>query len=108
MDKKTARLFIGLLFVSVLSVSLCVENKQPTVNPVVTTQETAETTPATETPQTPETTQNTAPEHNPLSDLQKEACNSADQGGTCYTKLAELDIVSAEDCCKYMAKCCKK
>jgi len=95
MDKKI-KLIIGLLFVSLLSVSLCVENKQPTVNTHVTTQETTETT------------QNTAPVNNPLSDLQKEACNSADQGGTCYTKLAELDIVSAEDCCKYMAKCCKK
>ncbi|MEM2919037.1 MAG: hypothetical protein QXY62_06030 [Candidatus Altiarchaeota archaeon] len=43
----------------------------------------------------------------PLSDLQISACEAADEGGTCFTKLPELNLVSAEDCCKYLGKCCE-
>lgn len=42
-----------------------------------------------------------------LSETQIIACNSADMGGTCESKLAELNIVSINDCCKYLGKCCR-
>jgi hypothetical protein len=42
----------------------------------------------------------------PLSDMQIEACKSANDGGTCRTKLPEIEIVLTEDCCKYLNKCC--
>lgn len=42
----------------------------------------------------------------PLSDLQINACNSADEGGTCKSKLEGMGIVSLSDCCKYLGKCC--
>lgn len=42
----------------------------------------------------------------PLSELQITACNSADEGGTCETKLLKLDLVTPEDCCKYLGTCC--
>ena len=41
-----------------------------------------------------------------LSDLQIEACNSADAAKTCDTRLAEVGIVLKEDCCKVLGKCC--
>ena len=41
-----------------------------------------------------------------LSELQIEACNSADAAGTCNTRLAEVGIVLKEDCCKELGKCC--
>jgi len=41
-----------------------------------------------------------------LSELQIEACNSADAAGTCDTRLAEVGIVLKEDCCKELGKCC--
>lgn len=41
-----------------------------------------------------------------LSELQIEACNSADAAGTCDTRLAEVGIVLKEDCCKALGKCC--
>jgi hypothetical protein len=41
-----------------------------------------------------------------LSELQVEACNSAQDGGSCNTKLADLGIVTKEDCCKNLNKCC--
>lgn len=41
-----------------------------------------------------------------LSDLQIEACNSADAAKTCDTRLAEVGIVLKEDCCKELGKCC--
>ena len=41
-----------------------------------------------------------------LSELQIEACNSADAAKTCDTRLAEVGIVLKEDCCKNLGKCC--
>jgi uncharacterized membrane protein YsdA (DUF1294 family) len=46
-------------------------------------------------------------DQNPLNELQKEACLSADLGGTCKTKLSDLEFVSTDECCKYLGKCCK-
>ena len=41
-----------------------------------------------------------------LSELQVVACNSADKGKTCDTKLKELGIVPKEQCCQVLGKCC--
>ena len=41
-----------------------------------------------------------------LSELQIEACNSADAAKTCDTRLAEVGIVLKEDCCRELGKCC--
>ena len=41
-----------------------------------------------------------------LSELQITACNKADEANTCDTRLAEVDIVSKDDCCKVLGKCC--
>lgn len=50
--------------------------------------------------------QNTQTKEIKLSDIQMSACNAADIGGTCQTKLARLGLVSSADCCYYMGKCC--
>ena len=83
MDK---RIIIGALLLAVLLSPLCTENK--------------------ETPTAAGQTQPTTTTVIPLTELQKEACTSADQGGTCESKLKELNIVALEDCCKYLGKCC--
>ena len=41
-----------------------------------------------------------------LSDFQITACNAADEGGTCDTKLTQVNLVTKEECCKYLGKCC--
>ena len=41
-----------------------------------------------------------------LSELQIEACNSADTAKTCDTRLPELGIVLKEECCEALGKCC--
>ena len=41
-----------------------------------------------------------------LTELQITACVSADEGGTCDTKLPELNIVTKEKCCQSLGKCC--
>lgn len=41
-----------------------------------------------------------------LSDMQVTACNTANEAGTCDTRLPELGIVSKEDCCHALGKCC--
>lgn len=41
-----------------------------------------------------------------LSDMQVTACNTANDAGTCDTRLAELGIVLKEDCCQALGKCC--
>jgi len=41
-----------------------------------------------------------------LSDLQVTACNTADEAGTCDTRLVEVGIVLKEDCCRILEKCC--
>jgi predicted small secreted protein len=41
-----------------------------------------------------------------LSELQITACNTADDAGTCDTKLPELEIVTTGQCCNVLGKCC--
>jgi len=41
-----------------------------------------------------------------LTDFQIQACNSANEAGTCQTRLPEVGIVLAEDCCEALGKCC--
>ena len=41
-----------------------------------------------------------------LNDLQTQACNSADQAGTCESRLPEVGIVLTEECCEALGKCC--
>ena len=41
-----------------------------------------------------------------LSEFQVTACNTAHEAGTCDTRLSEVGIVSKEDCCKALRKCC--
>ena len=101
MDKKTSKIVISLLLTSVLFSALCTENKGPMGNEV-----TASTVPTTAAVATTSSTARTTPASVPLSDMQKAACNSADSGHTCQTKLADLGVVSPEDCCKYLDKCC--
>ena len=95
MDSKTIKVFIGLLLASVLLLfSLCTENKEAgRKEPAIVT-----------TPATTETTASIA--QTSLSDIQKEACNTAQEKGTC-DKLKDLDlIVTVEECCKNLNKCC--
>lgn len=40
-----------------------------------------------------------------LDDIQMEACDTADSGGTCDL-LGGLGIVSCEECCTHLEKCC--
>jgi len=41
-----------------------------------------------------------------LSEMQKEACISADNGNSCGEKLLDIGIVKKEDCCSILKKCC--
>ncbi len=41
-----------------------------------------------------------------LTEFQVEACNAAHDAGTCDTRLKQLGIVSKEDCCSSLSKCC--
>jgi hypothetical protein len=41
-----------------------------------------------------------------LSELQITACNAADKAQTCDSRLPEVDIVSKEECCDILGKCC--
>jgi len=41
-----------------------------------------------------------------LTEIQKTACEAANEGGTCFTKLSELALVLPEDCCKELNLCC--
>ena len=41
-----------------------------------------------------------------LNEIQISACNAAYIGGTCDTKLKELNIVKVNDCCEVLGKCC--
>ena len=47
-----------------------------------------------------------APSEISLSELQIEACTTADRVGTCNSRLAEVGIVLAEECCQELGKCC--
>ena len=41
-----------------------------------------------------------------ITELQQTACISADKGNTCDTKLADLGIITKEECCQKLGKCC--
>lgn len=41
-----------------------------------------------------------------LTAFQVEACNAAYEAGTCDTRLKQLGIVSKDDCCSSLSKCC--
>ena len=41
-----------------------------------------------------------------VSEIKALACNKADQAGTCFTKLPQLGIITPEECCEQMGKCC--
>lgn len=42
-----------------------------------------------------------------LDDLQKTACEKADEAGTCQTKLIDLGMVMPDECCEAIGKCCE-
>ena len=56
----------------------------------------------TETPK-PKTSK---PKTKTLSELQITACNAADKAQTCDTRLVEVGIVTKEECCDVLEKCC--
>lgn len=99
MDK---RIILGVLLLSVLLLPMCTEEKDTPLEKTMTTA--LDESPVTSTleKQQPTTTLTEIP----LNELQIEACNNADEGGTCESKLAELNVVPLADCCKYLAKCC--
>jgi hypothetical protein len=99
MDKK---IILGVLLLSVLLMPLCTEKNEAPAETTTTilVEQVAETT-ITET----QGVASTMPE-TPLSELQVEACNNADIGGTCESKLQELNVVPLADCCRYLGKCC--
>ncbi len=41
-----------------------------------------------------------------LSDLQETACQAAEKGNTCHTRLADLGFVTKEECCVSLGVCC--
>jgi hypothetical protein len=99
MDKNA---LLCVLLLSVLLVPLCTEkNEAPTDTTITTAAEQAAETTIAET----QGVASTMPEI-PLSELQIEACNNAELGGTCESKLQELNVVPLADCCKYLGKCC--
>lgn len=46
-------------------------------------------------------------QENKLSEFQVTACDSADIAGTCDTRLEELGVVTKEECCESLGKCCQ-
>jgi len=90
MDKK---LIIAMIVAAVVLVGfLGVNTIKPKESPKPAT--------TTATPQSPETT---------LKEEQILACNAADQYNTCKTKLPKLvGLVTWEDCCKKLKKCCEQ
>ena len=96
------RLIIGLLMVSVLLLPLCTEKTETPLEKTITTA--PDETTVTTVLEKQQLTTTTA--EMPLSELQVEACNNAELGGTCESKLQELNVVQLADCCKYLGKCC--
>lgn len=41
-----------------------------------------------------------------LSKIQQTACEAADRGNTCDTKLKSIAIITKEECCSKYGKCC--
>ncbi len=98
MVKIESKIILAIVMISIFCVLAytIIVSKPPQPAPLTTTT-LATTTLATTTTQIIETE---------LSDFQVAACNAADEGGACYTKLPELGIVTPEECCKYLKKCC--
>lgn len=42
-----------------------------------------------------------------ISDMDLLACTTAEESGTCFTKLPELGLISPGECCEKIGKCCK-
>ncbi len=62
--------------------------------------------PDTTSQEQPETTTTAEETGEPLSDMQITACNAADKGKTCSTRLVKIGLVTKEECCKSLHKCC--
>ena len=41
-----------------------------------------------------------------VTELEKTACFTADEAGTCETRLPSLGFVTKEECCERYGKCC--
>lgn len=95
-------MIFGILLASLLLLPLCTDNKETQAETTKTTAAEKATDLTTAESTEPATTFAEAP----LSELQTEACNNADAGGTCESKLKELGVVPLEDCCEYLGKCC--
>jgi hypothetical protein len=102
LKKMDTRFIIGLLLVSVLLLPLCTEKTETPLEKTITTVPDETTVTSASEKQQPTTTS----VEMPLSELQVEACNNAGLGGTCVSKLQELNVVPLADCCKYLGKCC--
>ena len=98
---------IVLVVAAVLVGFFALNNLKPNGTTPFTTTTRAEGTPTTISTSPPVTTVDEIPANIPLSDLQVTACNAADRAQTCLTRLPKLiGLVTKEDCCKYLKKCC--
>jgi flagellar basal body-associated protein FliL len=75
-------------------------------SPVQTQTVTTEPAPDTTSEEQPETTTTLEDTGEPLSDLQITVCNAADKGKTCDTRLPKIGLVTKEECCRSLHKCC--
>lgn len=46
-------------------------------------------------------------EEKDITELKQVACEAADEGGTCQTKLLEIGLVTPSECCESFGKCCE-
>lgn len=97
MENKNLTIMVLIIAVVLVGIFIFL-NMAPKKEPVIET-------PTTSTVTAP-TTSTLIPPDIPLSEFQITACNAADRGGTCETRLPRLGLVSKEDCCKYLGKCC--
>ena len=56
--------------------------------------------------QTTTNTSNATDNINVEMELQTEACNAAYNAGTCDTRLVEIGIITPEECCRRLGRCC--
>jgi hypothetical protein len=91
-------LVVAVVLVGFLALTGMTPNGKTSITPTTRTEETQTTVaPITGGVQ----------ENVPLSDLQVTACNAADKAQTCQTRLPKLvGLVTKEDCCRYLKKCC--
>jgi len=100
--KEKKGIILGILITCLLLLPLCTEKKEAPSGETKTT----ETVRRAEIPAAQSTEPTTTIASMPLDGLQIDACNNADAGGTCESKLKELNVVPIEDCCRYLGKCC--